>query len=77
MIYQKNGMIRQQKGVTWQQQGVIFMVLYRKRCDMHGNLIPAGLDGLAAMDRLHQHHQHIGSGFVLVLPGSGLPGNAT
>ena len=25
---------------------------------MRGNLIPAGLDGLAAMDRRHQRHQH-------------------
>ena len=33
---------------------------------MRGNLIPADLDGLAAMD---WRHQHIGSGFVLVLPG--------
>ena len=44
---------------------------------MRGNLIPAGLDGLAAMDRRYQHQQHTGSGFVLVLPGSGLIGNAT
>ena len=77
MIYQEKGVIRQQKGVTLQQRGVILVVVYSKRCDMRGNLIPAGLDGLAAMDWRHQHHQHIGSGFVLVLPGSGLLGNAT
>ena len=41
---------------------------------MDVNLIPVGLDGLAAMDRQHTHHQHIGSGFVLVLPESGLLG---
>ena len=46
---------------------MILVVVYSKWCDMRGNLIPAGLDGLVAMDRLHQHHQHIGSGFVLVL----------
>ena len=40
---------------------------------MPGNLILADSEGLAAMDRHHQHHQHmIGSGFVLVLPESGL-----
>ena len=44
---------------------------------MLGNLIPAGLDGLAAMDRRHQHHRHVGSEDALVLPGSGLLGNAT
>ena len=73
----EKGVIRQQKGVIRQQQGVILVVVYSKRCDISGNLIPAGLDGLAAMDRRHQHHQHRGSGFVLVSPGSGLLGNAT
>ena len=77
VIYQKKGVIWQQKGVIWQQQGVILVVLYSKRCDMHGNLISAGLDGLAAMDRQHQHYQHTCSGFVLVLPWSGFSSNAT
>ena len=40
---------------------------------MRGNLILEGLDWLVAMDRQH-NHQHIGSGFVLVLPWSGLLG---
>ena len=44
---------------------------------MHGNLILAGLDGLAAMDLQHQYRQHIGSRFVLVLPGSSLLDDAT
>ena len=77
MIYQKKGVVRQQNTVIWQQQGEILVVVYTKWCDMCGNLITACLDGLAAMDRRHQIHQHIGSGFVLVLPGSGLLGNAT
>ena len=46
-----------------------------QKCDMHENLFPAGLDGLATMYRLHQY---IDSGFVMVLPGSesGHLGNA-
>ena len=76
MICQTNCVIRQQKGVIW-QQGVISVVVYCKRCDMYGNLILAGLVGQAVMDRQHQHNRHIGSGFVLVLPWSGLLGNAT
>ena len=39
-----------------------------QKCDMHGMLFPASLDGLAAMDLWHQHHQHVGSGLVLALP---------
>ena len=81
MIYQKIGvitLIRQQQGVIWQQQGVILVVVYSKRWYISGRLISAGLDGLPAMERQHQHHQHmIGSGFVLALPRSGLLGNAT
>ena len=73
--------IRKQKGVIRQRQGVILVVVYSKRWHTRGNLIPgqfpADLDELAAMDRRHQHHQHIGNGFVLVLPGSSLLGNAT
>ena len=81
MIYQEKGVAWQQKGVICQRQGVILVVVNSKRCDMRGNLIPgqfsAGLDGLAAMDRRHQHHRHVGSEDALVLPGSGLLGNAT
>ena len=68
----EKGVIRQQKGVMRQQKGVILVVVYSKRWYMLGNLIPAGLDGLVAMDRRHQHHQHIRSGVLLVLPGSGI-----
>ena len=39
---------------------------------MRGNLIPAGLDGLAAMDRRHHYHQHIGSAVDLYWYYSGL-----
>ena len=63
-----------------QQRGVILVVVYSKRCDMRENLILTGLDGLVAMDRLSQippAPPAIGTGFVLVLPGSGLLGNAT
>ena len=74
MTYQKKGVIRQQKGLIRHSQCVISVMVYSKRCDMRGNLIPACLDGLAAMDRRHQHHQHTGSRFVLVLLGSGLLG---
>ena len=38
---------------------------------MRGNLIPAGLDGMAAMDRRH-YHQHIGSAVDLYWYYSGL-----
>ena len=64
MIYLKTGVIRQQRSVIRQQQGVILVVTYSKRCGVRGNLIQAGLDGLAPMDSRHQHHQHIGSVFV-------------
>ena len=47
MIYQQKRVIRQQKGVIRQRQGVILVVLYSKWCDMRGNRILAGLDGLA------------------------------
>ena len=74
------GEVYQQKGVICQNnrcgiKGAIFKAY--QRCDMHGNLITAGLDGLEAIDRRHQHHQHIGIGSVLGLPESGLLGNAT
>ena len=52
MIYPEKGVIRQQQGVIRQQQGVILGVLYSKG-DMRGNLVPSGLDGLAAMDQRH------------------------
>ena len=41
----------------------------------HG--LAAMVDGLAAMDRRHQRHWRMGSGFVLGLPRSGLLGNST
>ena len=79
MIYHQKGVIRRvrcnEATIRCDIGGVI-----EQRCDMRGKLIPAGLDGLAAMDRRHQHHQYIGSEFVLLLPGSGpsgLLGNAT
>ena len=78
MIYQKKGVTRQPKDVIWQQQGVMLVVIYSKKCDMSGNLTPAGLDLLAAIRWKpdsggfgraggYQHHQHIctefGGGF--------------
>ena len=43
---------------------------------MCGNLFPASSEELAAMDWRPQSHHQIGSGFILVLPGSGLLGMA-
>ena len=53
-----------------------------KRCDIGSSIQQkviyawkpdsGGFGRAAAMDRRHQHHQHIRSGVLLVLPGSGI-----